>query len=50
MFRFRMILADDVDMDFWEDEGEPEWEDASCEDPYWEEDEEDEEDDVDWCD
>ncbi|WP_345988679.1 hypothetical protein WCX18_00595 [Sulfurimonas sp. HSL1-2] len=47
MFRFPMICSDDVDEDFL-DEEETEWEDACCEDPYWDEDEDDNE--VEWCD
>ena len=47
MFRFRMIVADDADRDFWEDEADTEWEDASCEAPYWEDEEDDERE---WCD
>jgi len=46
MLRLRISFADDVDEDFLEEE-EPEWEDACCEDPYWEEEEENERE---WCD
>jgi hypothetical protein len=46
MLRFRMICSDAVDEDFMEDEVTPEWEDAVCEDPYWD----DEEDEREWCD
>ncbi len=47
MFDERMICSDDVDEDFLDDDGETEWEDACCEDPY---DDEDEEDEREWCD
>jgi len=47
VFRFRISFADDVDEDFLE-ESEQEWEDACCEDPYW--DDEDEADEREWCD
>ena len=40
-----MICSDDVDEDLLEEE-EWESEDASCEDPYWD----DEEDEREWCD
>lgn len=50
MLRFRLICSDDdVDEDFLDgSEEENEWEDAVCEDPYW--DEEDEPEEREWCD
>lgn len=51
-----MICSDDVDEDFLDDEEGTEWEDACCEDPYWEDDdddaddEEDEDEEREWCD
>lgn len=47
MFRLVIVCSDDVDEDFL-DEEEAEWEDACCEDPYWNEDEEENE--REWCD
>lgn len=45
MFRIQLGCSDDIDEDFLE-ENEAEWEEACCEDPYWDE----EEDEHDWCD
>jgi len=42
-----MICSDDADEDFRYGDEEAEWEDAVCEDPYWDEDEEEERE---WCD
>lgn len=44
MFRFRIRFGDDED--FLDEETE--WEDACCEDPYWDDEEDDDE--REWCD
>ena len=50
MFRFRLNGSDDTDEDFKEIPDEEEaWEDACCEDPYWEDDD-DEPEEREWCD
>lgn len=48
MFRVRIRFGDDADEDFSGEETEQEWEDACCEDPYWDDEEEDNE--REWCD